>query len=182
MRYGPDRIKKPAPTLKRYLSMAWWIQIRPLLGRPAIVILLSAGAIGTAACSASVVESSVPEPDPTKSTTDLFGLSDSERAFEGGVLYTANCIGCHGDRDGTGGISAAPRHDETGHTWHHPDAQLTDWVLNGRLGFSRMPPFRDTLSEEQVGSVLAYIKTWWSVDKRASQADISARYQEALDK
>ncbi len=103
------------------------------------------------------------------------------QASEGAALYTTNCVACHGDRDGTGGIIGAPRHDETGHTWHHPDAQLIDWVLNGKLGFSRMPALKDTLSEEQVESVLAYIKTWWAEDQRTSQADISARYQIALD-
>jgi mono/diheme cytochrome c family protein len=45
-----------------------------------------------------------------------------------------------------------------------------------------MPPFKDVLTEEQVDTVLSYIKTWWTPDQRESQADISQRYQEALEK
>ncbi len=102
-------------------------------------------------------------------------------AIDGAAIYAVNCVMCHGDRDGSGGIIGAPRHDESGHTWHHSDAELIDWVLNGKSPFSPMPAFRDTLSEDQVESVLAYIKTWWAEDQRISQADISARYQNALD-
>lgn len=105
----------------------------------------------------------------------------SQAMPEGAAIYVENCAGCHGDRNGNSGINAAPRHDETGHTWHHPDAQLIDWVLNGKGGIPGMPAFRETLSEDQVERVLAYIKTWWTEDQRTSQADISARYQKAFE-
>ena len=141
--------------------------------RVAIALIIGAAVIPVVACGSDSTES-----DPV---SQAMTEGPVVQAIEGAAVYTANCIGCHGDRDGTGGISAAPRHDETGHTWHHPDAQLFDWVLNGKAGFSQMPAFIDTLSEEQVESVLAYIKTWWAEDQRTSQADISARYQIALD-
>ena len=38
------------------------------------------------------------------------------------------------------------------------------------------------LTEPEVDVVLAYIKAWWNEEQRESQADISRRYQEALDK
>lgn len=100
----------------------------------------------------------------------------------GARLYAENCSTCHGDRDGKGGIPEAPRHNDTGHTWHHPDAQLRDWVLNGKVGFGQMPPQKDKLSAEQVDLILAYVKTWWTPDQRASQEDVSRRYQESLDR
>jgi mono/diheme cytochrome c family protein len=108
---------------------------------------------------------------------------DDQAALKGGEsLYTANCQSCHGGREGKGGADIAPPHNETGHTWHHPDAQLKEWILNGKTGQGRMPPFKDKLSEEEVNAILAYIKTWWTEEQRQSHADVSRRHQEALDR
>ena len=98
----------------------------------------------------------------------------------GAELYAANCQVCHGDRDGRGGTGGAPPHNEEGHTWHHPDAQLKDWVLNGKLP-GAMPAFGHQLTEEDVEAILAFIKTWWTEDQRETQADVSRRYQEAFE-
>ena len=64
----------------------------------------------------------------------------------------ANCQVCHGTQSGKGGVVDAPSHNETGHTWHHPDAQLTDWVLNGKIT-GAMPGFGERLSEAEVNAV-----------------------------
>ena len=45
-----------------------------------------------------------------------------------------------------------------------------------------MPALGDKLTEPEVDVVLGYIKAWWNEEQRESQADISRRYQEALDK
>ena len=45
-----------------------------------------------------------------------------------------------------------------------------------------MPAFKERVSELEVGFILAFIKTWWTPDQHESQADITRRYQEALDK
>ena len=110
--------------------------------------------------------------------------SPSENFIEGADLYAANCQVCHGDSNGLGGTGIAPPHNKAGHTWHHPDAQLQDWVLNGKLGFRGpgMPSLGDKLAEPEVDAILTFIKTWWTPDQRKSQADVSVRYQEALDK
>lgn len=51
----------------------------------------------------------------------------------GKKVYDANCASCHGVKlegeenwreRGPDGLLPAPPHDETGHTWHHPDALL----------------------------------------------------------
>ena len=91
---------------------------------------------------------------------------------------------CHGDSNGAGGRGGAPIHNDRGHTWHHPDAQLRGWVLNGKLGFGSpgMPALVDNLTEPEVDTILTFIKSWWTTDQRDSQADISERYQDALDK
>ena len=44
-----------------------------------------------------------------------------------------------------------------------------------------MPGFKDTLTNANVESILTYIKIWWTSEQRESQADVSVRYQEALD-
>ena len=38
------------------------------------------------------------------------------------------------------------------------------------------------LADEEVEAVLAYIKTWWTIEQQAEQADVSKRYQDALDR
>ncbi|MCH8280695.1 MAG: hypothetical protein IIC96_08425 [Chloroflexi bacterium] len=45
-----------------------------------------------------------------------------------------------------------------------------------------MPALGDKLAEPEVDAILTFIKTWWTAEQRANQADISQRYQEALEK
>lgn len=80
-----------------------------------------------------------------------------------------------------------PRHNASGHTWHHPDCQLTTTVLkgSGEMGemmrgmmgvppdAPRMPAFQGTLTEGDVMEILAYIKTWWNEEQRESQARLT---------
>jgi mono/diheme cytochrome c family protein len=95
----------------------------------------------------------------------------------GQVIYADNCASCHGvklegeanwrERD-TDGYLPAPPHDETGHTWHHPDAQLFMLTKKGTEAIvgqgykSRMPGFEETLSDTDIIDVLAFIKSTWS--------------------
>ena len=94
----------------------------------------------------------------------------------GRTVYQENCAACHGDRlegqpdwrvrDDQGYLPAPP-HDETGHTWHHPDAMLfkvTKYsrTQSGDKSFkSNMPAFEKTLSDNEIWSVLSYIKSTW---------------------
>lgn len=127
--------------------------------------LMTAAAVTACTAPGSGVETTAPE------ATSL------ERGAE---LYVATCQRCHGDQAGAGGIAEAPPHHAGGHTWHHPDAQLIDWILKGKP-FTAMPGFGDELSRQDAEAILAYIKTWWTAQQRADQADVSERYQEALD-
>ena len=106
-------------------------------------------------------------------------IAEDEPSAIGESIYAAMCAGCHGGPDGSGGISKAPPHGPTGHTWHHPDGQLRDIVRRGKpsRGTVAMPAFGDSLDDSEVDAVLAYIKTWWTEEQRASQADVSARYK-----
>jgi len=115
---------------------------------------------------------------PVEERSDL-----SKAVVRGAKVYAVSCQPCHGDRHGKGSIGRAHPQNEMGHTWHHPDAQLKEWILDGKPGpgFSIMPGF-NYLREHDVEAVLALIKTWWTDEQRESQADISRRYDQAINK
>ena len=95
----------------------------------------------------------------------------------GKALYAKNCASCHGKNlEGQtpnwrqplpDGSFPAPPHDASGHTWHHPDAMLfkvTKYsrTQSGDKSFkSNMPAFEKTLSDNEIWSVLSYIKSTW---------------------
>lgn len=102
---------------------------------------------------------------------------DDPRAVAAGrTLYAEHCAACHGadlegepdwrERDADGYLPAPP-HDETGHTWHHPDAQLFDITKRGIEAVvgggyrSRMIGYDGILTDDEILAVLAYIKSTW---------------------
>jgi mono/diheme cytochrome c family protein len=111
----------------------------------------------------------------------------------GGKVYAESCASCHGpDLEGqpnwqrrlpTGRVPAPP-HDASGHTWHHGDAILFRLVKEGVAAVvgggyeTDMPSFADKLSDEEIRSVLAFIKSTWPERQRGYQAAVSA--QESL--
>ena len=71
---------------------------------------------------------------------------DGQRISAGQLVYNNNCASCHGaacirgqpdwqTRTSTGYLPAPP-HDETGHTWHHPDQMLFDYTKYGPQRFA----------------------------------------------
>ena len=100
---------------------------------------------------------------------------------DGEQLYVQSCQSCHGDAaTGAGRLTALiPAHGPSGHTWHHADGQLVDIVL-GRFTYPgrEMPSFAGTLSEEQVESIIAYIKVGWNEEMREYQAEVSRGWKE----
>ncbi len=97
----------------------------------------------------------------------------------GRALYVEHCAVCHGvnlegqpdwrspDADG---LYPAPPHDETGHTWHHDDAMLIDYIARGGQAVlndmgvsftSGMPGFGSVLAEQEIEAILEYIKSTW---------------------
>jgi mono/diheme cytochrome c family protein len=105
-------------------------------------------------------------------------------------VYDARCASCHGaqlegepswrERKPSGRMPAPP-HDDSGHTWHHPDAALfgitKDGLVPGKYappGYqSDMPGFGSTLSDDEIWAVLAYISSRWSPRARAHQAQVT---------
>lgn len=104
----------------------------------------------------------------------------------GETVYAQNCASCHGEnlegeadwkRQNEDGSFRAPPHTAEGHTWHHSDQQLLEAIELGGARFddvnvggtSNMPAFAETLTDEEITAVLAYIKSHWPEDIRASQ-------------
>jgi len=109
---------------------------------------------------------------------------------KGAALYAEHCAACHGaNLEGQpnwrtrlpNGRLPAPPHDETGHTWHHPDDLLFAITKRGTTAMttpdykSDMRGFGDTLSDTQIWAVLDFIKSRWPEEIRQRQATITAR-------
>lgn len=102
---------------------------------------------------------------------------DAARVTLGARVYAQHCGVCHGGKlEGQAdwrsrradGKLPAPPHDESGHTWHHPDAVLFAITKHGLVpphapqGYaSDMPAYASMLSDEEIWAVLAYIKSHW---------------------
>ena len=101
---------------------------------------------------------------------------DAASVARGEVIYADNCASCHGaNLEGAenwrqpeeDGRMPAPPHDQTGHTWHHPDTQLFQLTKLGPAkivgqGYeSNMPGYEGVLSDQEIWDVLAYIKSTW---------------------
>lgn len=109
--------------------------------------------------------------------------SESPQLASGQAIYEANCAECHGpdgegqpnwQRPGPDGLFPAPPHDSSGHTWHHPDSQLLQIIAQGgSTPNSTMPAYQDSLSEEEMEAVLAYIKTFWGASEQKYQEQVS---------
>lgn len=115
----------------------------------------------------------------------------------GGEIYAANCAACHGadlkgqanwQSPGDDGLMPAPPHDETGHTWHHPDEILFALTKHGVAKVANlddyqtaMPIYEDVLSDNEIVAVLSWIKAQWPAEIRERHDEMNARYQ-ALEK
>jgi mono/diheme cytochrome c family protein len=122
--------------------------------------------------------------DPLRIDWMFIDAGDADLVIEGRKVYEANCANCHGfglegqpdwDRRGPDGVLPAPPHNETGHTWHHPDAVLFATVKLGGQAFmpqgvlSGMPAYKDILDDREIEASLAYIKSRWPSKIRRKQ-------------
>lgn len=121
-----------------------------------------------------------PTPQPGTSSA-ILQPDDAALVARGARLYAQNCAGCHGaDLKGQPGWrrnpKLAPAHDETGHTWHHPDTLLVAVTRDGTVfRGGAMPPFGKVLSERDIIAVLSFIKSRWPEEIRAAHDRINRR-------
>lgn len=147
-------------------------RVRKAKGTAALVVLVALIASGLSACS----ERGGPDP---------YALMEGEN------IYKVECASCHGAKlEGQpdwrtrrpDGKLPAPPHDASGHTWHHPMAQLVAITKFGMAppnapeGYvSDMPAFAGKLSDRQIENVLAWIESQWPAEIRARRAEMLQR-------
>ena len=162
---------------------------------------LAAGAVLLAACGGMGSETPATTLDSTTAPSLSFPVLgepvdipplpelDPGSVAVGQVLYAAHCARCHGtDLKGDAdwmipkedGTYLPPPHDASGHTWHHSDQLLISIVLDGVDFFeSNMPVYGGVLTEEEVLSILDYIKSTWGPEER--EVNWHATVREAVE-
>lgn len=116
---------------------------------------------------------------------------DTALVSRGRQVYLANCASCHGgqlegqpnwrERNGQGMLPAPP-HNETGHTWHHPDDMLFALTKYGIAKVANMPDYQSampvyegTLSDADIVAALSWIKSQWPAEIRAQHDELNQR-------
>lgn len=163
------------------MGLRQMIGSRGLLVGCAVATLLAATTLGTALALRTASAPPVHFAD----------AGNFDMVTEGKQLYRSNCAGCHG-RKLQGQLlwqvqdqffgRRAPAHDQTGHTWQHSDEELFHMTKFGRFLTtpptvkSYMPAYGQTISDEQILAVIAYIKATWPLGLRVSQALLNPGY------
>lgn len=128
---------------------------------------------------------------PSFAGSPLAAPGDTGQVERGAAIYGEACASCHGAQlegqpnwrsPNPDGTLPAPPHDAEGHTWHHSDKLLFRYVkLGGKEVFkdipgvkSAMPGFSETLSDDDIWNVLAFIKSHWPEQARAYQEAVTA--------
>lgn len=130
----------------------------------------------------------LPVERPRAATNDAVPSLPPKQVEAGKVIFLKECAGCHG-KHGQGAADwkvqnpdktfPPPPHDASGHTWHHTDGLLFRLVRDGGKGMedpgfkSAMPAYGRTLSDQEIVSVITYLKSLWQPEQRASQAEAS---------
>jgi mono/diheme cytochrome c family protein len=116
------------------------------------------------------------------------GCDSAEKLELGKKIYVQECASCHGlklegqpdwRRKLVNGRMPAPPHDDSGHTWHHPDEVLFGITKHGLVppyappGYpSDMPAFAGKLSDAEIRAVLAYIASHWSAEVKKARGEM----------
>ncbi|NNU81737.1 cytochrome c [Halovulum dunhuangense] len=114
-------------------------------------------------------------------------------AQDGAALYMEHCAACHGaslegqpdwQSRGPDGRFPAPPHDASGHTWHHGDGMLIDYITRGGQAVlddmgvafaSGMPGFGEVLGQDEIVAILDHIKeSWPEAIRRVQEARTAA--------
>lgn len=98
----------------------------------------------------------------------------------GRQVFVEVCAECHGENgEGYANELAAPALDASEHAWHHPDQQICEWIVNGKLGIGReMPALGDQLAPEEIAAVITYLHTLWTPEQLDTQQDVTSRWPE----
>ena len=152
------------------------------------LIMTSNVAIAMLVCLASIL--TAPTISYSKQNISL-PYKDRAAIKLGQTIYKDNCASCHGKNlkgqigwqtEIIDGRRLAPPHDETGHTWHHPDELLYNMTkygfeaIMGKKYPNNMPAYEDILSDGELLAVLGYIKSTWPEKIKAIHNEINQSY------
>ena len=116
---------------------------------------------------------------------------DPDAVALGARVYAEHCAACHGARlegeqnwrqPGPDGRRRAPPHDDSGHTWHHSDRWLFQFVENGPKrpagkgsDVAESHAYGQILSNAEIRAVVRYINSHWSDETLRKRDDLFKR-------
>jgi len=165
--------------------------LKPLvLGAAGLLALLLVAGAGYSSLRASDRQA-VPPPHSLR-------LDDPQVLRVGERIYAQQCAVCHGAKGegqprwrdrGPDGLLPAPPHDASGHTWHHPDAQLFAITQQGLARLINQPDYRTAmpiyggvLSDGEIVAVLSWIKAQWPPEIQRRHDEINVQYRQSLSR
>jgi len=138
----------------------------------------------------AVVAAVLGNPFAAKAGSIALLPSDAKGLALGEKVYQAHCASCHGAKlegqpnwrsRGADGLLPAPPHDQSGHTWHHPDEvlfRITKYgvakAANLKDYTSAMPVYEGVLSDEEIIASLSWIKAQWPPSVREKHDQLNA--------
>jgi mono/diheme cytochrome c family protein len=137
----------------------------------AVLMVLAVGAYALmAGCGGSTQESGTSNTGGTSTTEQTpaaqppadTGAVAADPVAAGKVIYLARCALCHGpegkgDGPAAAGLNPKPRNHTDGAYMHsRTDEQLLEVIRNGKGG---MPAWKAVLSEQEIETVLKYVRT-----------------------
>lgn len=134
------------------------------------VILL----VGLVGCTAPLAQGQTSRA----SSQSIPPASSPEALAAGHRLAQQHCTGCHteGNPDGTVALMDLTGQSWTGHAWHHPDSVLAQMIVDGvSRPTGTMPPFGVELHADEIRTLIAFIKTFWTPDQRQFQRERTQR-------
>lgn len=119
-----------------------------------LVVLIAVLALVLAACGGGGSSTTTAAPSGTTTTATGSGGTGGDVAL-GKQIYEQNCVSCH-SADLSGGIgkplnAGSPAAGD-------PDEELLETITNGVSG-TAMPAWGNSLSEDEIKAVLAYIRS-----------------------
>ena len=117
----------------------------PTSGPPETTTSVVAATTSAVPTTTTTVAPATTTPTTTSTTTSIPEPTAAD-------LYASHCAHCHGvELEGGVGPALGPG----GHAHGHSDAELVEFVTNGR---NAMPAFGEKLSPEQIQAVIAFIR------------------------
>ena len=113
---------------------------------------------------------------PSAQKVPTINNNQNETLQLGQTIFNNNCAACHGV-DGSGYANnalPAPGINGSEHAWHHSDEQLIALIREGGI---RMPAVGANWQDDELESVLAYVKQWWTPQQQDFQPGDIGEYR-----